>query len=157
MGKKLIIKGANFEENCINDELLIIDRSVYFSFSTAVANKNSSPYADKDYALLQNHRIVSIELKPNSSGTISITKSTALDTGGYEVVGTIDVDSEDIGVFTKYPVNIEVGENDIIGLATPNDTNTFYYDASDTVGIYKQVGTNGSLLSATMGVNWYVK
>lgn len=159
MGKNLIIKGADFHENGIATSVLAIDRSSKISAASFRSNPSLSPFADADYPNLQGKTIVAVEFKPYSAGTISIIKSTALDSGGHQIVATINVASEDIGNITKYPVYINVGSNDIIGFHDVNDTAKFYYAENTNEGMYMKVGSTeeGFSGSTCLCVNWYIE
>lgn len=164
MGKTLIIKGADFSENCISSSSLILDRTQQFNYAVTTSSRNSAPYADFDYAQLENHVITSLELVPALAGIISITKSTAIDSGGYEIVAQINVLPEHVGFATRYYIsNIQVNAGEILGIYESNDTGRFkYINDSDEytgtrTGFYGKVGSTNirEMTNCCLPINWY--
>lgn len=146
MGKVMIIKNADFQENALE--------KVYnwlFGYSQEdydLSNKEAVPsygtYAPTSYPELQNHIIYKIKIKPSSSGVLTICKSDTL-SGTLVPVTTINIPESDIGTITEYDVHINVGSS-IISLLMASDTASFsYYSASPTTGTadyISRVGTN---------------
>lgn len=164
MSKVLVIKGADFSENKVSElGVLAINRENFFDDACANVNKNYSPAADIDYASLQNKKIIAVKIKPSAAGVISILKSAALDSGGYEVVETININTEDVGKIKKYPLDINVGENDIISIIAPTDTGNIYMknaiSSSLSLGLVCRVGSSNviSFSDSVLAINWYIE
>ena len=159
MGKNIIIQGADFHENGIVTSVLAIDRTNQMATATSQSGSSSAPFADIDYELLQGKTIIALEFRPSAAGILSVTKSTALKTGGYQVVATINVAQEDVGKITKYPLLINVASNDIIGIHDTNDTARFYYSNSNGAGFYTMIGKAAEALlqNFDLCINWYIE
>ena len=161
MGKVLIIKGADFSQNGIeNYEMLIIDRTWGIENENRDAIPSSASFVDQDYKLLQGKVISAVEFKCGTAGNISIVKMNSM-SSNCEIVHTITVKQNDVGLIKKFDMNIPVGNNDIIGISTPNDTGLFRYTNQFDSGyyFYYDCGKNSTVKTSTecLSVNWYIQ
>lgn len=158
MGKSLVIKGADFSENGIDLEVLGIDRNEGIAAAVATGASSSGAYADADYSSLQGKHIMAIEFKPTASGTFRVVKCASIGAVGLIVLATINVQPQDVGVKTKYSLDIIVGDNDIIGVNPPGDSASFYYCTTVGGSFYIDLGKSTChTVAYNMAINWYIE
>ena len=159
MGKKLIIKGADFSENRIPEqEVPLLSRTNDILQANTKSSLASSPFCDPLYEQLQGRVITGIEMKPAQAGTISVLRAQSLDSGGTVKIAEITIDSNDIGQTKKYEVNIPVGSTDIICIGLESDSGGYYYNSNSSgTNIFMKVGTSNYrvIQDRSMSMNWY--
>lgn len=158
MGKKIIIKGADFSENAIQREviqMLAIDCDSDIELATTRGTIASSPFADSRYANLYNKHLIGVELKPSKVGSITIV---SLYDGVLTDVATINITNDIVGVKTYFNVDVDVREDEIIGIGRSTDTGNFYYNDGESAGFIVRLGLNNpSSVNYGLAVNWYVE
>lgn len=154
MGKKLVIKGADFSANCIVTEILAIDCTSDIEVASSVASIDAAPFADSRYSALQGKEVVGVELKPSQVGTLSIV---GLVSGTITTKATITITNEMVDVKTYFPLSFNVGDNEIVGIAKTTDTGSFYYNGAQSDGFIVRLGTaSQSTIDKGLAVNWYI-
>lgn len=137
MGKKLIIKGADFSAHPVATGSWVIDGRENESRVDAIADKSAGSFVPNDYAVLQGKRITKIRLIPAVVGNISVMKGSSINDSNAVVAETLVVTDAMLNIPTEFNVNIAVGVNEVIGINKPTDTGNFKY-------IGQHIGTVGS-------------
>lgn len=154
MGKKIIIKGADFSENRIYEILLAIDCNSDIESAHNNTNLNNSPFADTRYAYLFNKHLVGVEFIPVKAGTLTIV---SLYDGVLTDVATINITSDRVGIKTYFDVDITIRQNEIIGIGRNTDTGNFSFYIGESAGFIVRLGSETSAqTSYGLAVNWYV-
>lgn len=159
MGKKLIIKNADFSINAIvsNYELAIGFTDNAFNSADRVGIATSSAFTDSRYANLYNKHISIIELKVAREGVFSVF---SYKNDIRTLITTLNFTSDMIGKIVKFPVSIDVEENEMICFMTSTDTGSFYYGRNiPGYTIYTHCGIPGTtpstLTDYTLCINIY--
>lgn len=137
MGKKLIIKGADFSAHPVATGSWVIDGRENESRVDSIAKAQVGSFIPNDYAVLQGKIITKIRLIPAVVGNISVMKGSSTSDSNAVVVETLVVTDAMLNIPTEFNVNIAVGVNDIIGISKSTDTGNFKY-------VGQQIGTAGS-------------
>lgn len=132
MGKKLIIKGADFSDHPVAVGSWVIDSREYEPLATTNASVPHASFVPNAYASLQGKTITKIRLVPAVAGNISVMKGSAINDGNAVVAATLVVTDDMLNVPTEFSVNINVGANDVIGMNKSTDTGVFKYTGPQT-------------------------
>lgn len=135
MGKKLIIKDADFSANALDVRVIewyILSYTNYLESSQNIANVVNGGWAfvQATNALLIGKTINAIRFKAATSGTLNIYKG-VLNSSEKTFIGSVNVTSSEVGqevtkTFTPYTM----GGNDYLIIGEPNSSASFYYQGS---------------------------
>lgn len=135
MGKKLIIKDADFSANALDVRVIewyILSYTNYLGSSPNIANVVNGGWAfvQATNALLIGKTINAIRFKAATSGTLNIYKG-ILNSSEKTLIGSINVISSEVGqevtkTFTPYTM----GASDYLIIGEPNSSVSFYYMGS---------------------------
>lgn len=159
MGKRLIIKGADFSENAIGTgakPVWYIDQ-ILPDISTALkANVVNGGWAfsNTDNAKLQGRVINSVKFYPATDGVLNFYKG-ALGSNGTKI-GSITISPSQVGtrvIATFTPVTINSGEYFMIGEA--NTKGSIYYCQNlDDISFYSKAQSSPTLVkSSSLGIS----
>lgn len=164
MGKKLIIKGADFSLNGIKEGVwsetwYITDLDSYTPDTES--NPSSAAFAPSNASQVQSRTINMIKLKISTPGIISIGVADKVAGGKASLSQTRTLDFSNVtpgSVVTKVFDPITLGATDYPVIQYTTDTGRFMYSnvQQGSVTFYARVGenTSPSLLQYTLCVNW---
>lgn len=137
MGKRLVIKGADFSEHpVVKGGSWVLDYREIESDTNKPSSASVSPFVPVDYANLQGKTITKIRMIIKQAGKISIVKGTALGSP-FTTIAEFNASSSDVNTVKEFTVQIVVGDNDIIGVQNSSDTGKFGFKegGSSEVGV----------------------
>lgn len=151
MGKCLIIKGADFSENGIANEVnewYVTNGTDFISKKgTDAANLNSAAWTfdDTTNAKLQGKTVNRLRIIASSAGTFNLyvlnSRTQSLETPA----ATITVGPADIGILKEFAMSndVSIGAGQILVFASPTQNVSFYYGVNmPNHSFYKRVGFN---------------
>lgn len=152
MGKKIIIKGADFSAHPVNTSSWVLDYREVERDINKMSIVSLSPFVPIDYANLQGKTITKIRMKIKQAGEISIVKGTTLGSPFTKII-EFNTSSSDVDTIKEFSVQISVGDNDIIGVQNPSDTGLFgFYDGgSADEGVLADFYVNASSSNYSIG------
>ena len=133
MGKRLVIKDADFSANAVDVRIIewyILSYTNYDgSESHSIANVVNGGWAfvQTTNALIQGKTINALRFKAAGNGALNIYKGT-LNSTSKTLIGTVNISSSEAGqevtkTFTPYTM----GANDFLIIGEPNSAGAFYY------------------------------
>lgn len=158
MGKKLIIKGADFSINGLavyTDTWYIRLGTTYLADMGSVPTRNSDSGAwsfdNANNALIQGKTINQIKFVPADAGNFYIFVLDSRTSSLGTAAATISVSSADIGNLTRYSFpDISIGAGQYLAFVDPSQTVRMYYAVKSGQSFYKRCG-----FSDTVTVNGY--
>ena len=157
MGKSLVIKGADFSENGIQETTPTLNWYIDSTLNTgslSSANRANGGWAFKegDMSLLQGKTINRLKLIPSIEGTLNLYKATSL-SGPVTLVASILIPDADVNTISVYEFNgFTLGENEVLVIGEANSSAGFKYKTDAGNGFYSKVPSNPSA-SGVLGLN----
>ena len=155
MGKKLIVKGADFSQNAVAKSLILaIDSMIDINRNNTDGNPSSGPYVDNRYENLYSKHIAEIELVPTNAGFITIQ---GYKNGVFTEKAVLNITQDMVLNVTSIPVSIDVENNEIICIGKRGDTACWKYYNNTSYGFITLFGTaNQKTRTWGLAVNFYV-
>lgn len=152
MGKRIIVKGADFSENAIYqdeqqaDGWLVTNYTSFASAATNRANVANGGWAFIDeMSNLRGKKINKIRFKASASGDFPILVGTSYN--NLSIVRTISVSSSEVGTVVEKTFNeLLVANNQLIGVGKANGAG-FYYAQDSGHSFYSKIPYNPTLAS----------
>jgi hypothetical protein len=152
MGKKIIVKGADFSENAIYqdgqqaDGWLVTNYTTFASALTYAANVDNGGWAFIDeMSNLRGKKINKIRFKASASGDFPILVGTACN--NLLIVRIVSVSSSEVGsVVEKTFDELLVANTQLIGIGKANGAG-FYYAQDSGHSFYSKIPDNPTLVS----------
>ena len=152
MGKKLIIKGADFSENAVDVRVIewyITQYTDYGGSASSVVNvvNGGWAYQSNHNSLIQGKLINALKFKAAAAGTLNLYKG-KLNSTSKPQIGSVSVSQSEVGTaviktFTPYTM----GANEYLIIGEPNSSASFYFTTqapADSSGFYTKVPSEWS-------------
>lgn len=152
MGKKLIVKGADFSENAIqrNYTWFVNECARFVASATNAATRANGGWSlgNGSTSSLQGHTFNVIRFKPSHSGALHIYSAASRSdlTSAMTLLVTINVQAGDVGSVMQYEFNpVTLAANAYIVFGEANSEAGMYYAKNTSgVGFFTKVGSGTS-------------
>lgn len=159
MGKRLIIKGADFSQNGIYSQVSLwyitgYDDNKSNLSSTANTANGGWAFGDTDQNKVRGKVINQIKFKVSAAGDFPIMKGSARNS--MTEAASITIEQAEIGtVVTKTFTPVTVGESEYIAVGKPNGAGMYFTSSSSATpsGFYTKVPSSPTSTTGNLGVN----